>query len=40
MNRDDINPDNQGNTGMTDEDLQREDLGETSQEDSLTDETY
>lgn len=39
MNRDDRQQDI-GDTGMTDEDMLREDLGDTSQEDSLTDESY
>ncbi len=40
MNRDQPQQDNTGDTGMTDEDMLREDLGDTSQEDSLTDESY
>lgn len=39
MNRNDRKQD-QGDTGMTDDETIREELGETSQEDTLTDESY
>lgn len=40
MNRDKPQQDSTGDTGMTDEEKLRKDQGDTSQEDSLTDESY